>query len=160
MSVICIVILFFVCMVLYKPGFKFFLFWLVICAAVSYFLSPSAGLWGVLFVYTTVHGNDSFSERTSTSNSSRTTASNSKHLYDKVYRNGTYRTENLSNTGYYYSDGKESWLSFLGEEHRNNGEVVRDNAFLTGRRDIYNSAGDYVGYEYEDSLGITHRIDK
>jgi len=48
----------------------------------------------------------------------------------------------------------------LGEEHRQNGEVVRDNAYLSGRRDIYNAAGEYIGYEYEDSVGITHRVDK
>ena len=45
-----IVVMFVVCMVLYRPGmgFKFFLFWLAVCAAVFYFVDPSAGIWGFL----------------------------------------------------------------------------------------------------------------
>lgn len=160
MSIVYIIILFFVCMVLYKPGFKFFLLWLAICAAVFYFLSESAGLWGVLVVYGLVAGQDLPSEETSATKRSSGSSSKSKYLYDKVYEAGSHRIENLSNTGYYYSDGQESWVGMLGEEHRSNGEVVRENAYLSGHRDIYNAAGEYIGYEYEDSLGITHRVDK
>lgn len=45
-----IVVMFVVCMVLHRPGmgFKFFLFWLAVCAAVFYFVDPSAGIWGFL----------------------------------------------------------------------------------------------------------------
>lgn len=160
MSIIYIIILFFVCMVLYKPGLKFFLLWLAICAAVFYFLSESAGLWGVLIVYGLVAGRDIPDDKPSGSGRSGSGQTKSTHLYDKVYEDGSHRVENLSNTGYYYSDGSESWVGMLGEEHRSNGEVVRENAYLSGRRDIYNAAGEYVGYEYEDSLGITHRVDK
>lgn len=78
----------------------------------------------------------------------------------KIYEDGTRRVSNLSKTGYYYSGGSESWNGMLGEEHRSNGEEVYDNAYIPGRRDIYNKNGEYIGYEYEDSLGITHRVDK
>lgn len=46
--ILLIAVMFIVCMVLYRPGFKFFLFWLAVCAAVFYFLAPSVGLWGFL----------------------------------------------------------------------------------------------------------------
>ena len=160
MSIIYIIILFFVCMVLYKPGFKFFLLWLAICAAVFYFLSESAGLWGVIVVYGLVAGHDIPDDKPSTSGKSDSGHTNSARLYDKVYEDGSHRVENVSNTGYYYSDGSESWIGMLGEEHRSNGEVIRENAYISGRRDIYNADGEYIGYEYEDSLGITHRVDK
>ena len=159
MSIILIIILFFVCMVLYKPGFKFFLLWLAICAAVFYFLNASAGLWGVLVVYGLVAGRDLPSEETPTTKYSDCNSSRPTHLYDKVYEDGFHRVENLSNTGYYYSDGKESWVGMSGEEHRSNGEVVRDNAYIPGRRDVYSAAGEYIGYEY-DSCGVTHRVNK
>lgn len=160
MSIIYIIILFFVCMVLYKPGFIFFLLWLAICAAVFYFLSESAGLWGVLIVYGLVAGHDIPDDKQSTFGGSDSSHTKSARLYDKVYEDGTHRVENLSNTGYYYSDGSESWVGMLGEEHRSNGEIVRENAYLSDRRDIYNASGEYIGYEYEDSLGITHRVKK
>lgn len=160
MSIIYIIVLFFVCMILYKPGFRFFLLWLGICAAVFFFLSESAGLWGVLVVYGLIAGHDIPDEKNTSSKSSSTSSSSSIRLYDKVYEDGSHRVDNLSKTGYYYSGGSESWVGMLGEEHRENGEVVRDNAYLSGRRDIYNAAGEYVGYEYEDSVGITHRVDK
>lgn len=51
-------------------------------------------------------------------------------------------------------------IGMLGEEHRSNGEVVRENAYVSKHRDIYNAAGEYIGYEYKDSFGITHRVDK
>ena len=81
-------------------------------------------------------------------------------MFDKIYEDGWHRVKNLSNTGYYYSDGYKSRKGMLGKEHRRNGEIVRENAYLSGCRDIYNAAGEYMGYEYEDSLGIMHRVDK
>lgn len=48
----------------------------------------------------------------------------------------------------------------LGEEHRSNGEVVRENVYLSKHRDIYIAAGEYIGYVYVDSFGVTHRVDK
>lgn len=160
MSIIYIIILFFACMVLYKPGIKFFLLWLAICAIVFRFLSPSAGLWGLLVVYGIVAGSDLPSEKNSANKHPSKKKSKTTRLYDKVYEDGSHRVENLSKTGYYYSDGSESWVGMLGEEHRSNGEVVRQNAYISGRRDIYNAAGEYVGYEYEDSMGITRRVNK
>lgn len=95
------------------------------------------------------------------SSSSTSTRARDKSTSDyKIYEDGTRRVSNLSKTGDYYSNGSESWDGMLGEEHRSNGEVVYDNAYISGRRDIYNKNGEYIGYEYEDSLGITHRVDK
>lgn len=160
MSIICIIVLFFLCMVLFKPGFKFFLLWLAICGAVFCFLNMSAGVWG-MFIYCFIWGSDSDTESSSSSNHSNEVNNNSNnHLYDKLYRDGSHRVENLSKTGYYYSNGDESRLGMFGEEHRSNGDVVRENAYISGRRDIYNDSGEYIGYEYEDALGITHRIHK
>ena len=99
------------------------------------------------------------------SGSSNSTYSNKKNsekfsLYDERYEDGTYRFKNLSETGYYYSDGKESRVGMFNEEHRSNGEVVYDNAYISGRKDIYNKNGEYIGYEYKDSFGRVCRVDK
>ena len=53
-----IVVMFVVCMVLHRPGmgFKFFLFWLAVCAAVFYFVDPSAGIWGFLSYFIVIGG--------------------------------------------------------------------------------------------------------
>ena len=48
----------------------------------------------------------------------------------------------------------------FGKEYRSNGEVVYDNAYIPGKRDIYNASGEYIGYEYEDSTNITQRVTK
>lgn len=93
------------------------------------------------------------------SGSAKSSNTNEGRLYDKVYEDGTRRVENLSETGHYYSDGTESWNGMLGEEHRSNGEVIHENAYISGKRDIYDKNGKYIGYEYEDSLGVTHRVD-
>lgn len=113
-----------------------------------------------MIVYGLVAGHDIPDDKQSTFGGSDSSHTKSARLYDKVYEDGTHRVENLSNTGYYYSDGSESWVGMLGEEHRSNGEIVRENAYLSDRRDIYNASGEYIGYEYEDSLGITHRVKK
>lgn len=161
MSLIYIVILFFVCLVIYKPSFKRFLLWLVLCTGVFYFFSASAGVWGALiyiFVWASIEGGD---ESSSTKHSSRKDSSSENIFgYDKIYEDGSHRIEKLSQTGYHYSNGEDSWLGMFGDEHRSNGEVVRDNAYIQGRRDIYDASGEYIGYEYEDCVGITHRVEK
>lgn len=167
MVLIVLAVIFLICMVLYKPGLKFFLLWIFACAIVGYFVN-SAGrsgamylaFWG-LVIYLFIWSHDGYSEKSSNDGSYRGNSGDTaeRNLYDKVYENGSKRVENLSKTGYYYSDGKESWVGMLGEEHRSNGEVVRKNEYIPGRRDIYNEAGEYVGYEY-DSLGVTYRVDK
>lgn len=57
-QILLIAVMFIVCMVLHKPGmgFKFFLFWLAVCAAVFYFVNPSVGLWGFLCYFIVIGG--------------------------------------------------------------------------------------------------------
>lgn len=165
-SIVFIIIMFFVCLILHeiflsciksKPDLKFFLFWMGVCVALYYIFALGASIYAFL-VYCFVFGADADD---SPKKSSGTSASNSsRSSEDKLYENGTRRISNISKTGYYYSDGRESWNGMLGEEHRNNGETVYDNAYIPGQRDIYDKNGNYIGYEYEDSLGITHRVNK
>lgn len=157
-TIILIIIVSFVCLMLYKPNFKFFLLWLAICIAVTCFLNDAAGIWGI-YIFIIIWSHDSCTE-TKSNHSSNSENSESAEPSYKIIEDGSYKVKNLSNTGYYYSDRKESWIGMFGEEHVDNGEILRKNAYLPGRRDIYNSAGEYIGYEYEDSSGIIHRIDK
>lgn len=159
MSLIVFVILFFVCLIFYKPGFKFFICWITINAVLSYFIYPGIGVWGFI-TYLFIYSNGEEYEDRSDCRPSDHTNEKPANWYDQRHEDGTYRVKNISNTGYYYSDGKESWVGMFGEEHRSNGEIVRQNAYLPERRDIYNSAGEYVGYEYEDSFGTTRRVNK
>ena len=90
-----IVVMFVVCMVLHRPGmgFKFFLFWLAVCAAVFYFVDPSAGIWGFLCYFIVIgEGSESSSSKkssrsgsydgySSNSSSSRNTSSHSGSSY-------------------------------------------------------------------------------
>lgn len=57
-QILLIAVMFVVCMVLHKPGmgFKFFLFWLAVCAAVFYLVDPSVGLWGFLCYFIVIGG--------------------------------------------------------------------------------------------------------
>lgn len=131
-----------------------FLIWLGI-GVVLFLLLPSIGVWyviisGLIWGYTGISDSDR-KERKESSQEEKPFA-----LYDKVYRNGVTRVENISKTGYYYSDGSGSWVDIAGGEHRDNGEIVMENAYIPGRRDIYKD-GKYIGYEYEDSCGITQR---
>lgn len=144
-----------------KAELKFFLFWLGICILL-YFIFTFAAAFYAFMAYCIVAGADS--EKSSgkgygSACSAKKSSSSDSCLYDKVYEDGTRRVKNLSKTGYYYSDGKESWEGMLGQEVRSNGEVVYDNAYIPGRRDIYDKNGKYVRYEYENLLGITHRVD-
>ena len=165
-SIVLIIIIFIVCFISYllflglvknKPLLKFFLFWMCVCVALYYIISLAASIYAFLS-FCLVFCSDTDD---SPKNSSRTTTSNnSRSSEDKIYKNGTRRISNISKTGHYYSDGTESWNGMLGEEHRSNGETIYNNAYISGRRDIYDKNGNYVGYEYEDSLGITHRVKK
>lgn len=105
MSIIIILILYFVCMALYRPGLKFFLLWFTVCAAVFHFYSAFLGIWGVI-VYFFIWCHDGHYEEDSATNNIDGNQSRTVNLYDKIYEDGSHRIENLSNTGYYYSDGK------------------------------------------------------
>lgn len=146
-------------MIIYKPGFKFFFLWLAICAAVFFFLNVSAGVWGV-FIYGFMWSHDGYAEENYSSKPFNDSSYQSLQFDEERYENGSYKIKNLSNTGYNYSDGKESWVGMCGEEHLSNGEVIYENAYIPGRRDIYNASGEYIGYEYKDSFGTIHRVDK
>lgn len=165
-SIVFILIMLIVCFILHelflefvksKPDLKFFLFWMCVCVALNYIFAIGASIYAFL-AYCFVFGAGA---EDSSKKSSGTSANNrSRSSEDKIYENGTRRISNISETGYYYSDGTESWNGMLGEEHRNNGETIYDNAYIPGQRDIYDKNGNYIGYEYEDSLGITHRVNK
>ena len=106
MSIIYIVILFFVCMILYKPGYKFFLLWLAVCAGVFCLLSASAGIWG-LFIYCFMGTGDEVSiENSDTRYSSDLTYAN--ELRNKNEHVGTsYRSGDVT----YYPNGNSSTRS-------------------------------------------------
>lgn len=159
MSIIYIVLMFFACMILYKSGIKFFILWLGICAVVFYFLNAAAGVWG-LIIYGYMWSHDGYTEEDFKSRKNRESITEIPTPKDKIYADGTKRIENLSKTGYYYSNGMESRSGMFDEEYRSNGEVLYDNPLLPGQRDIYNEKNEYVGYEYEDLAGITHRVEK
>ena len=153
-----LIILFFVGMVLYKPGFKFFLIWIAFFSVIGFIDCGFAGVigydfWGLVLYSFYLEVDDTPSSNSTHSDKSPTNKT-------KIYPDGTRRTQNLSKTGYYYSNGEVSWTDTLGDEHRSNGEIIRDNAYIPGRRDIYNAKGEYIGYEYEDSTGITRRVNK
>lgn len=141
-----------------KFELKFLLFWASVCFAYYYFFSYG-WIYAVMayFIVIAISADDS-SYQSSGSTGARVREESTSDY--KISEDGTWRVSNLSKTGYYYSDGSESWSGMLGEEHRSNGEEVYDNAYIPGRRDIYNKNREYIGYEYEDSLGITHRVDK
>lgn len=58
-----ILIMLVICMVLYKPGAKFFFSWLMICVAVFYFIRPSVGLWGFLMYFVVMPDPDADEKR-------------------------------------------------------------------------------------------------
>lgn len=155
--ILMIAVMFIVCMVLCKPGFKFFLFWLAVCAAVFFLVHPSVGVWGFL-CYFIVIGADSKESGTKTSRSVPIRDSDDELPDYVIYGNGDYKVKNLSNTGYYHSKGGESVIGMFNKEYRDNGEVVMDNAYIPGRRDIYKN-NVCIGYEYADSFGFVHRVD-
>lgn len=138
-----------------KADLKFFLFWMCVCVALCFIFTIGAGIYAFL-AFCFVCGADADD---APKKSSGTTVRSNRFSENKIYKNGTRRVSNISKTGYYYSDGTESWNGMLGEEHRSNGETVCDNAYIPGRRNIYDRNGKYIGYEYEDSLGITHRVE-
>lgn len=141
-----------------KFELKFLIFWACVCIAYYHFLHL-AWIYAVMaYIFVVGFTSEDSSQKSSSSTSTRARDKSTSDY--KIYEDGTRRVSNLSKTGHYYSNGSESWAGMLGEEHRSNGEVVYDNAYISGRRDIYNKNGEYIGYEYEDSLGITHRVDK
>ena len=109
MSIIYIIILFFVCLILYRPGFKFFLLWLAICAIALFFLKPSVGVWG-LFIYGFVWSSDGpSSENTEAKNTAA-----SKNTFSDTSFNGVNNENKHRGTSYdtgeitYYSNGNSS----------------------------------------------------
>lgn len=109
MSIICIIILFFVCMVLYKPGFKFFLLWLAICAGVFYFLNASAGVWG-LFIYGFMwsHDGPSYENTNSKQSAGLDFSSSSAHSGGSSNRNTHKGTSYNTGDVIHYSNGNSS----------------------------------------------------
>jgi hypothetical protein len=104
-----IIILFFVCLILYRPGFKFFLLWLAICAIALFFLKPSVGVWG-LFIYGFVWSSDGpSSENTEAKNTAA-----SKNTFSDTSFNGVNNENKHRGTSYdtgeitYYSNGNSS----------------------------------------------------
>ena len=136
-------------------------FWIWLGIGVVLFLiAPGAGFWYVIIsalIWGYSDGTDS-DRKESKQHAKQEERVEEKPfiLYDRVYGNGVTRVENISKTGYYYSDGSESWVDMLGNEHRENGEVVMENAYIPGRRDIYKD-NKYIGYEYEDACSVTQR---
>lgn len=96
-------------MILYKPGFKFFLLWLAICAAVFYFLNASAGIWGFL-IYCFMGSH----EESSTINSKTKKFNNDNFLPSSTYLGEVNYTNEHKGTSYntgditQYSDGSSS----------------------------------------------------
>ena len=132
-----------------------FIIWLAI-GVILFLLLPGLGFWyliisALIWGYTGVTDTDKKKSEEETKQEKKPFI-----LYDKVYENGVTRVENISKTGYYYSDGSESWIDIAGDEHRANGEIVMPNPYIPGRRDIYKD-NKYIGYEYEDGSGVTHR---
>lgn len=154
-----IVVMFVVCMVLHRPGmgFKFFLFWLAVCAAVFYFVDPSAGIWGFLSYFFVIETDSGESGSKPSKPQSRQNPDDELPEY-RIYENGEWKVKNPLVPGYIDSEGRKSWTGMFDEEHRPNGEIIMDNAYIRGRRDIYKD-NVCIGYEYEDALGITHRVD-
>lgn len=109
MSVIYIIILFFVCMILYKPGFKFFMLWSAICAGVFFLLNPSAGIWG-LFIYCFMGTHD----ESSAENSNNSYSVGLKHSSESTYTSETENRNTHRGTSYrsgdvtYYPNGNFS----------------------------------------------------
>lgn len=137
----------------------FYIIGIVICVILFLVGLQGFGLWGLILIgiIWACSDRDTSSSTNTSVNSAVERSSGPSGMCDRIYEDGTHRVEKISKTGYYYSDGEESWVGMLGEEHRSNGEVVRENAYIPGKRDIYNENGECIGYEYEDALGITHR---
>ena len=98
-------------------------------------------------------GSDSSSDTSTYTNCSDNNDDDDR-LFEKVYEDGTWRVKGPLGCDHYYSDGKQSYTGFWGEEHRSNGEMVTQNGF------VYDEKGNHIAYEVEDNLGITHRYDR
>ena len=114
-----------------------YLGWFIIGHVIFRYVNASLGMWYfILTVYgwaCIVSGSSECGSGGGGSSSPRSSCG----LYDRLYEDGSHRTENLSGSGYHYSsNGSESWLGLLGEEHREDGTVVYENAFIPGQRDI------------------------
>lgn len=109
MSIIYIIILFFVCLVLYKSGFKFFLLWLAICAGVFYFLNAAAGIWG-LFIYGFMWSHDGLSSKSSDTKSFDRSDYSSVSAYSGGSSNSNTHRGTSYNSGdvIHYSNGNSS----------------------------------------------------
>lgn len=109
MSIICIVIMFFVCMILYKPGFKFFLLWFAICVGVFYLLNASAGIWG-LFIYGFMWSHDGSPSESSTtkhadgSNYSSGSTNSGRLINGNTHKGTSYNSGEVT----HYSNGNSS----------------------------------------------------
>ena len=157
-QILMIAAMFVVCMVLHNPGagFKFFLFWLAICIAVFLLVDPAVGIWGFLCYFIVIGiGTNEPAPQIPHSVSNREEDSEPDW---RIYGNGKWEVKKAWGTGYVDSDGNESWISILGEEHRHNGEIVMENAFIPNRHDIYKN-NVCIGYYYKDLFGIIRRVD-
>lgn len=109
MSFIFIIVLYFVCVVLYRPGFKFFLLWFVICAGVFCFLSPSAGIWGFFGYFFVCESDEHVSKGSNTNyasgdNCSFDSAYSGGAIGEDSHRGSSYSTGDITN----YSNGNSS----------------------------------------------------
>lgn len=139
----------------------FYIIGLVVCVILFIVGLPGFGFWGlILLALIWGYSDHDFAAEERQHKNSGEEREERFSFYDKVYEDGSNRIENLSKTGYYYSDGTKSWVDMLGNEHRSNGEVLMDNAYVPGQRDVYNEEGECIAYEIEDCMGVTHRFKK
>lgn len=107
-SIVIIIVMWFVCMIFYRPNIKFFLLWMGVCIALSYIFTVFFLVWGFL-VYCFVGGSD-VDESTS---SSKGTSRNSSYsdFNTKSSRNASgYQGSSYSPGGdvSYYSNGNSA----------------------------------------------------
>ncbi len=164
-----LIVLFIAALFVYSSNLISYIIWLAICAGL-YFFNPVIAFIAFIFygVAGGIHsGSFSGGEYSGTGSSGGYSRSSSGSSFDvgrlwadKVYGDGSYRTEGFFDGTYRYSDGTTSYTSaWTGNEIRSNGETVIDNAFLPGRKDIYKD-GRRIGYEYDDWRGVTQRVDE
>lgn len=115
-------------------------------------------IW-IILILLFIWGSIDTSESSGSTRSSRTYNDNtSDEEWIHYYADGTRRVRNITDTGYCYDNGVTSYEDMLGVEHRSDGTTAREN--LVGWKEIYSEDGTYLGYEYDDSFGITHRVMK
>ncbi len=167
--IIFLIITFIAALFFYKPNLTSYVLWLAICGALYCIFTPASAFIAFIIygIAGFIHSGGFDTEFSGGSGSYTVSASSYEQDSDKPfwdwkdrrYSDGSYRTEGWVDGTYHYSDGTTSYTSLLGHEVRSNGETVMDNGFIPGKKDIYKD-NRRVGYEYEDWLGITHRVDE